>query len=143
MGDELARPALTISDAAEATGKHRNTIRAALHAGRFPSAYREPNDGPWRIPVPDLIAAGYPVFAPSPPDPMTGVESQPQVEELVRLRAEADELRRRAEVAEAVAEERARERDRLVAEVERLWTRIPPALPERSARRWPWSRTSA
>jgi hypothetical protein len=59
---------LTLSEAAAATGKHRQTLVRALSTGRFPNARKT---GPahaevWRIPRADLEAAGYAVREPEP-----------------------------------------------------------------------------
>jgi hypothetical protein len=58
--------ALTLTQAAKATGAHRSAIRRALDKEKFPNAFQH-SDGDqgesavWRIPVGDLLAAGYPV----------------------------------------------------------------------------------
>jgi hypothetical protein len=56
-------PSLTIAEAARLCGVSVSTIRRYLAAGRFPSAYQQPNStagqrGLWRIPTQDLLAAG-------------------------------------------------------------------------------------
>lgn len=61
--------AWTLSEAAERCRVHRSTLRRALDDGRFPNAYREPDDGPWRVPLADLQAAGY------PPSPLGAADS--------------------------------------------------------------------
>jgi hypothetical protein len=51
------RPALTITEAAQAAGVDRRTIRHRLDNGDLPHANREDGgEGPWRIPVDDLLA---------------------------------------------------------------------------------------
>lgn len=104
---EPARPALTISEAARATRLDRRTIRRRLDTDAFPNAYREGEGGPWRIPVGDLIAAGLHLYATEPATSTTPTPA-PRIDttELDRLRTENTELRRRAEVAEAIATER-------------------------------------
>lgn len=128
------RPNLTLSQAAVATNRHRNTVRNALDAGRFPNAFREGGDGPWVIPVTDLLAAGFPVNAPQIADDDDVPEVSKQVRdggEVQRLRDEVDDLRRRLAVAEALAGERAKT-------LELMWAMFPPMLPAKS--RWPWGR---
>lgn len=141
MATPSERPALSLSQAAKATGKHRNTIRNALVGDRFPNAYRD-GAGSWRIPAGDLLAAGFTLYAPSAPDavgaePATSTSSTASTgstDELERLREEVRELRRRMELAEAIAAERERIVERLLA--------VLPALPAegRTSWRWPWSR---
>jgi hypothetical protein len=98
---------LSITEAAIATGKSRRTIARLLDAGRLDGAERD-DAGTWRIPAEALIAAGLTLYAPAPPDaPSTTpppIASERQVD---ALRAELADWRRRAEVAEAIAAERA------------------------------------
>lgn len=114
------RPSLTLTEAADACDVHRSTIRRALDRDAFPNAYREPGvlgpaSGLWRIPVTDLIAAGYSVYAPDrgdgegapPPVPQT-VPRAHELDELEQLRSEIAAMRARAELAEAIAHERQR-----------------------------------
>jgi len=51
--------ALTLTDAAAATGVHRREIEHLLKAGTFPSAHH--HGDPWVIPVSDLERAGLKV----------------------------------------------------------------------------------
>ncbi|MEU7378335.1 helix-turn-helix domain-containing protein [Streptomyces albidoflavus] len=62
-----SRPLLTQVEAAAACGVSRSTIRRAREAGHLPGATRHPARG-WLIPVEDLLAAGYRLHAPAPPD---------------------------------------------------------------------------
>ena len=62
-----ARPVLSITEAAIATGKSRRTIARLLDAGRLDGAERD-DAGTWRIPAEALIAAGLTLYAPAPPD---------------------------------------------------------------------------
>lgn len=111
------RPSFTVTAAATATGKSRRTIGRMLDADELPGATRD-DSGTWSIPAEALLAAGLTLHAPAPPDPppdpapnsraldpLPGPEADPA--ELAKLRAELADWRRRAEVAEAVADERA------------------------------------
>ena len=73
----------------------------------FPNSYRSASraQSPWLIPVTDLIAAGLTPGKPAPPEEPPG-PAEPSPTELDALKAENVELRKRAEIAEAVAEER-------------------------------------
>jgi hypothetical protein len=56
-------PSLTIGEAAGLCGVSVSTIRRYLAAGRFPAAHQQPSpipgqQGRWRIPTQDLLAAG-------------------------------------------------------------------------------------
>lgn len=106
MTDELQRPDLTITEAAKAARVDRRTIRRRLDADTFPNAYRQGPDGPWKIPVGDLITAGFPLHKSEPERAPAPAPTLLDNTELDRLRDENAELRRRAEVAEAVAAER-------------------------------------
>lgn len=122
---ERRKPALSISQAAARCGVSRTTVRRRLNAGSFPHAWREdrreaPGSGPWQIPVTDLIAAGLDVHATDRPEQSqetvrglshdTTQDSPEPTGELVgrlgEMERERDEWRRRAEVAEARAQER-------------------------------------
>ena len=98
---DTERPMLTFSEAAHAASVDRRTIRRWKDGGKLPNAVMV--EGVWRVPVEDLLAAGAQLHAPTPPDEP---DPTPPPDELERLRAEVAEYRRRAEVAEAVAEER-------------------------------------
>ena len=111
--EAMDRPTFTVSAAAEATGKSRRTIARLLDADSLPGATRD-ESGAWCIPLEALLAAGLRVHAPSPPDEPqehTPTPSTPapaaEPTEAEQLRAELADWRRRAEVAEAVAAERA------------------------------------
>lgn len=95
----------TFREAATACGVSRDTIKRRHRLGQFPRA--ELLDGVWKIPATDLIAAGLPLGVESTvcPEPPALIPVAP--DELVQLRAEVADLRRRAEVAEAIARERA------------------------------------
>lgn len=105
----MSRPTFTVTAAARATGKSRRTIARMLDAGELADAHRD-DAGAWVIPADALIAAGLTLHAPSPPDPTpVPVSASPPTlaDPVADLRAEVAEWRRRAEVAEAVAVERA------------------------------------
>jgi hypothetical protein len=108
LTDGMKRPTLNVTEAADATGKSRRTIARLLDAGRLDGAEKD-DDGTWRIPVEALIAAGLTLHAPSPPDAPVSDKAPPPPppDALDTLRAEMADWRRRAEVAEAVAAERA------------------------------------
>ncbi len=101
----------TITEAAEATSRSRRTIGRMLDAGQLEGAHREGDGGSWRIPVEALLAAGLTLHAPEPPEPAPPTPARPSPvgtpTDDVELRAELAEWQRRAEVAEAVAAERA------------------------------------
>lgn len=112
MTDLTSRPTFSITAAAEATGKSRRTIGRLLDADELTGAHRD-DSGTWSIPADALLAAGLQLHAPSPPDPPTEAENSRAPEtrgpdpEADQLRTELEEWRRRAEVAEAIAAERA------------------------------------
>lgn len=107
------RPELSITEAAHAAGKSRKTIGRMLDAGELEGAYREGDGdgGPSCIPVEALLAAGLNLHPPEPPEPAEPTPARPSPvgtpTDDVELRAELAEWQRRAEVAEAVAAERA------------------------------------
>lgn len=106
------RPSFTVTGAAKATGRSRRTIGRMLDADELPGATRD-DAGTWSIPADALLAAGLTLHAPSPPDPepstSTPVDAPAPTEadDVAKLRAELADWQRRAEVAEAVAAERA------------------------------------
>lgn len=128
-GATIRRPRWSVSQAAKRAGVARSTIQRHLAQGKMPGAYLD-DDGVWSIGVEDLLAAGFRVDAPAPPDrpqvPASGrsrgpadnatgrgaEDPQQRIAELEAALARqidaslADALRR-AEVAEAVARERA------------------------------------
>jgi len=107
---DTSRPVLSVTEAATATGRSRRSIGRLLDQGRLDGAVRDATG--WHIPVEALIAAGLPVYAPTPavdtPTPsMPAPPTAPPPTDLDALRAELADWRRRAEVAEAIAAERA------------------------------------
>ena len=146
------RPTFTVSSAAEATGKSRRTIGRMVSTGELVGAHKN-DEGAWVIPLEALLGAGLRVNAPSPPDPtpiaLAPVTPSAPVEpsELERVRSEAIEWRRRAEVAEAIATERAAALEDVRAALAIAQRMLPPiatmaidppapAEPERRARWW-------
>lgn len=96
----MARPTWTLREAEERCGVSRSTLKRRLAAGDFPNAYKT-SQGQWRIPVNDLIGAGYqpgavdwdeepeePAPATTPPDRVTELEHELAQERLRRASAE-------------------------------------------------------
>lgn len=96
----MARPTWTLREAEERCGVSRSTLKRRLAAGDFPNAYKT-SQGQWRIPVNDLIGAGYqpgavdwgeqpeePAPAAAPPDRVTELEHELAQERLRRASAE-------------------------------------------------------
>ena len=143
----MNRPALTVTEAAEAAGVHRRTIARRLEAGRLPNAYKD-SAGEWRVPVADLEASGLRLYAPSGPDPEPVTSLPDEAEALAEVKAELDEWRRRAEVAEALAAERERALERADLALRALTAGPPqpehqadePRPATSSTRRWRWRR---
>lgn len=158
------RPTLTLTEAAKAAGVARVTIRRRLDDHAFPGAVLDESGATptWRIPVEDLLAAGFTLHAPAPPDaPVLApvavdvpgradlAPAGPEPGALAALRAEladvrsvlAAEQRRaaaaeaRAALAEAVAAERAASLDLL-----RLALHALPPAPDTPRRRRRWRR---
>ncbi|MFE6632588.1 helix-turn-helix domain-containing protein [Streptomyces rochei] len=106
------RPLLTQREAAAACGVSRTTIRRRREAGELPGAVLDDDRG-WLIPVEDLLAAGFRLNAPAPPDekkavgdpaPATTPQDAAPDESAAALRAELERLRH--EHALALADER-------------------------------------
>lgn len=133
MSDATSRPTFTVSSAADVTGKSRRTIGRMLADGELPGAHK--TDGAWTIPLESLLAAGLTVNAPSPPDPapappdaapLPPPAARVDAAELDRVRSEAIEWRRRAEVAEAIAAERAAALEDVRAALAMAQRMLPP-----------------
>ena len=107
MTDEEPRePSMTITEAAQAAGVARSTVRRRLDLEEFPRAWREPEPPQrWRVPVADLLAAGLDVHRPSRQDSEPDPEP-PRLPETARLAAELELERARRQAAEALAQER-------------------------------------
>jgi hypothetical protein len=142
-GPPQQRPSLTVSEAAERTGTSRSTVRRRLDGGELPSAWRETGpdggpSGPWRIPVDDLLAAGFDLSAPSreqatpnagePVEP-AGPAGDADARELAELRAQLDRARAEAERWRAVADERQAALDRADTALRAVTAALPAGEP--------------
>jgi hypothetical protein len=97
------RPLLTQREAATACGVSRSTIRRRREAGELPGCVQDGERG-WLIPVEALLAAGFRLNAPSPPEdtvragspgPAAGPVAAGAVgEDVAALRAELERVRR-------------------------------------------------
>jgi hypothetical protein len=100
--DESEGQALTLTQAAAASGLSRTSLRRFLNAKRFPNAFKDA-EGRWRLTESDLRSAGIVV------DPLRAL-SEPAPHELVaeidRLRTENALLRELLVATQAVARER-------------------------------------
>jgi len=116
----------SLSEAANATGKSRSTIRRALDAGRFPTAFRDIECGeippPWRVPIGDLHAAGFRTQT----EPLTQLQKTPVS---TTSNAELANLRQTCAVAVALADERLRQIEQLTGQVVALTNIILAARP--------------
>lgn len=127
------RPTFNILGAAHATGASRRTIARMLVDGRISGASKV--DGEWQIPLASLLAAGLRLHAPSPPDAPSTTTTPPDTTtsaELALLRAENVRLSHRAEMAEALATERAE----ALADLRSVIAKLPPALEAARQKRW-------
>lgn len=149
------RPMLTQREAAAACGVSRTTIRRRREAGELPGAVQDPHRG-WLIPVDDLLAAGFRLHAPAPPDgsasrstssasPAGDVDGG-HGQEAAELRAELERLRHEhalelaeaehgRQLAQAEAEQLRAQLDAKgehIADLQRALAALMPA-PERSA----------
>ena len=158
VSDPPERPSLTLSEAAEACGVSRSTVRRKHEAGEFPNAYKAGPDNAWRIPVTDLLAAGLKPGRPSPPDAVSEPDERVRSATVTLPKAELDALREqlhaertRALVAEARLSERGETVDALkeaLSEARQRAIEAAPAplpaaqvidvrqSPEASGRRW-------
>jgi len=120
-----ATPSLTLTEAARAAGVSRSTVRRRLDAGDFPGAWRE-EERPyrWRVPVPELLAAGIDVQAPNRQE-----AQEPAGETVEDLRAALAVERERRAAAEALAEERAARVEDLRASLRQLEARTAAVAP--------------
>ena len=119
---QQARPRFTLSEAAERTSASRSTLRRRLDEGAFPNASKD-DEGVWRIPVEDLLAAGLTMSKPinEPAQPVHAASlgaldehAHPDRERIQQLEEQVKELqaqpaieRAQRTAAEQVAAERA------------------------------------
>lgn len=134
----LERPSLTLSEAAEACGVSRSTVRRKHEAGEFPNAFKAGPDNAWRIPVTDLLGAGLRPGRPSPPDAVSEPDERVRAATVTLPKAELDALREqlqnertRALVAEARLSERAETVDALKEALSEARQRAIEAAPAR------------
>lgn len=153
------RPSFTVAAAARATGVSRRSISRLLETGKLEGATKT-TAGVWSIPTEALLAAGLTLHAPEPPPNTaenTSNASNPALsaaDEVTVLRAELNEWKHRAQLAEALATERAATLDDLRTALELAQRALPPApveppanpatstppTPNRLARWWPLSK---
>ncbi|MEU0404798.1 helix-turn-helix domain-containing protein [Streptomyces sp. NPDC006197] len=101
-----SRPMLNQREAAAACGVSRSTIRRRREAGLLPRSVEDPERG-WLIPVEALLAAGFTLNAPAPPDappsPAGSSSEEPVTGTAAELRTELERLRHQhaLELAEA------------------------------------------
>ncbi|WP_371558701.1 helix-turn-helix domain-containing protein [Streptomyces longwoodensis] len=149
-----SRPMLTQREAADACGVSRTTIRRRREAGELPGSVLDDERG-WLIPVDDLLAAGFRLHAPAPPDQVApgaatataaGGAQADQTREAAELRAELERQRHEHErelaeerharaLAEAEARhlaERLQERAAHISDLQRALAALTPA-PDRAA----------
>jgi hypothetical protein len=111
---EVGAATLTIAEASRATGVARESLRRDIGSGRFPGAFREatargPDTGRWRIPVSDVVSAGFSLGLAALERPEARYPEERFGDaniEIARLRAELAEERSRRIAAETLAEER-------------------------------------
>ncbi|WP_371793781.1 hypothetical protein OG285_38485 [Streptomyces sp. NBC_01471] len=104
------RPMLNQREAATACGVSRTTIRRRREAGDLPGAVQDPVRG-WLVPVDDLLAAGFRLNAPAPPENTTAAPAGEngdvdggQAQGADALRAELERVRHEHALAIAHAE---------------------------------------
>ena len=133
---------LTLGEAAERLGKSRRTVGRMLAAGELPGAVK--GDAGWQIPA-DIIEVEPSVWK-APAGAEASTLGLVTAEELTAIRTELEDWRRRAEVAEAVADERAdalRDTRAALALAQRLAAvsladavEVKPIEPAPTPRRW-------
>ena len=126
--------------AADACSVSVRTVRRYLSDDRIPGA--EKVDGQWRIPASGLVAAGLEPGRPAPP-PRDHVDVAAVEAERDSLRREVSAQRARAEVAEALAADRAEHVADLRRSIEDLRRQLPPAPPAGDAENRPAGATDS
>lgn len=103
-GEEVNRPAWTITEAVERTDASRSTIRRYRDAGKFPNAYKD-TGGVWRFPLEDLLASGLRLIDPAHAEQVTTASEQVQT---APEQVSNELLSKVSELERALAVERAR-----------------------------------
>lgn len=96
-------PTLNFNQATKAATCSASTLRRRLYNGELEGAHKSEEDGTWIIPIASLIQAGLMPATTEPDQPEDDVYSD-RIDQLERQNLE---LRHRAEMAEALATERA------------------------------------
>ena len=116
----MAAPAMVSqAKAAHICGVSTSTIRRARQAGKLEGCRVDEVTGGYLIPVPSLLAAGFKLSTPTPPDTMAQPQAThattPQADtpdtlhkELLELKEKLFRAEHRAQLAEAIADERAK-----------------------------------
>lgn len=135
---EPVRPTFTLTEAAQATGTSRSTMKRKLAAGEFPDAAKDA-DGVWRFSPGDLLAAGLKLRTPADAGRSRRDDEQGDDEaaELLDRIADLERLltieRVRREAAEQVAaerEKRAMTAERALLMLEARPAQVPTPHPE-------------
>lgn len=119
---------LSLAAAARECNVSRPTIQRAIKSGKLPNCWQN-EKGHWRIPVPDLLGAGFNIAAPAPPaqneQPVQHESMKPDDTDHAHLHARVSDLEAALEretsarkIAEALAEER-------LARIEDLKSQLP------------------
>lgn len=142
------RPSFTLSEAVEEFAASRSTLRRRLEAGAFPNAHQEPGTGSWRIPVTDLLAAGFKprktwltdtLTERAHPESDTGSEHAQQLLDRVKtLERDLAIERAHREAAERIAAAEANRAETAIAAMRMLENTTGPPAPH-TRRRW-WAR---
>lgn len=125
----------TLSEASGHCHVSKRTLMRRIDQLTKHGAYRD-DAGVWRVTPDALRAAGFTPGKPSAPDtPRDTASSSADNAELSQLRAELEQWRRRAEIAEAIAAERERVIETQAASLRML----TPSSTAEPARRW-WNK---
>jgi len=104
-------PTWTLAKAAAEVSCSESTLRRKLKAGEVPDAIREGDTGPWSIPIASLVQIGLLEAVTAPEslqlNDMTPVTTAVDDSRMTALERDLSEWKQRAQLAEAVAEERA------------------------------------